>query len=106
MDDGRLDALLIEMLAPPEGQADAGFVSRVDKAVAEAELYSGWKRTLRNQLVTEALAILAIGGSLAFLAQAPAIRIALAGAPWLLSPAILSLFLLWMLVRSRPRLLA
>jgi hypothetical protein len=106
MDDPRLDALLGEMLAPPSGLPDLAFVARVDRAVTEAERYRRWQAAFRRQLVTEALTLAALAGSLAFLARAPAVAEALAAAPGLFWPALVSLLLLWALIRGRPRLLA
>jgi hypothetical protein len=105
MDDERLDVLLSEMLALPEGSEDPGFVSRVDRAVTEAEWYRGWKRALRFQVMTEALAVGAIAASIAVIAGAPGIREEIAGVPGLLWPAVLCLFLLWTLIRGGPRAL-
>lgn len=106
MDDTRLDSLLGEMLAPPSGPPDLAFVARVDRAVAEAERFRRWQAAFRRQLVTEALTLFALAGSLAFLLRVPAVGEALAAAPGLFWPAMLSLLLLWGLIRGRPRLLA
>lgn len=106
MDDSELDSLLRAALAPPEGPADRAFVVRVDRAVAEAERYRRWRAGLRRQLVTEALALGAVGGSLAFIAQVPEVREALDRAPGLAWSALLAMFLIWMLVRGRGGALA
>ena len=48
----------------------------------------------------------AIGASLAMLSQIPGVRSAIGQAPGLIWPLILMLFLLWLLMRGRGRLLA
>jgi hypothetical protein len=101
LDDRAFDALLAGALAPPEGPADRAFVARVDLAVAEAERYRVVRAAMRRQLVSEALAVAAVGGSLATVAQVPGIRAALADAPSLAWPAVLALLLFWMFVRGR-----
>lgn len=106
MDDTALDLLLREVLAPPERPADRGFVVRVDQAVAEAERYRRWRAGLVRQLVTEALALAAVAGSLVFVSQVPEVSEALAATPGLIWPAVLALFLVWMLVRGRRGALA
>jgi hypothetical protein len=106
MDDPELDKLLRSALAPPEGPADRGFVVRVDRALTEAERYRRSRAALRRQLVTEALALGAVGGSLAFLAQIGEVREALDQAPGLAWSILLAMFLVWMLVRGRGGALA
>ncbi|HEY0414593.1 MAG TPA: hypothetical protein VGD66_15780 [Allosphingosinicella sp.] len=101
MDDADFDALLREALAPPGRPADRGFVLGVERAVAEAERYRRWRSALVRQFVTEGLAVGAIAGSLAFIAQVPEVRGALDQAPGLMWSALLSLFLFWLLVRGR-----
>lgn len=106
MDDVELDALLKRELAPPAGLAEPAFVARVDRAVAEAERYRQWRSRILRQLMTELAAAAAIGGSFAFVAQAPEVRDTLARAPGLAWPALLLLLLLWTLMRGRPGALA
>jgi hypothetical protein len=106
MDDSDLDRLLSEALAPPERPADRGFVMRVDRVLVEAERYRRWRAGLVRQLVTEALALAAVAGSLVFVSQVPAVSAALAATPGLVWPAVLALFLVWLLVRGRSGLLA
>ena len=106
MDDPELDSLLRAALAPPEGPADRRFVIRVDRTVTEAERYRRWRSGLWRQLTVEALALGAVGGSLACIAQVPAVGEALGRAPGLAWPALLALLLFWMLVRGRVDLLA
>jgi sigma-70-like protein len=101
MDDAELDTLLRAALAPPKGPADRGFVVKVERAVAEAEMYRRWRAGLRRQLATEALALGAVGASFAFVAQVAEVHDALAKAPELIWPALLALLLFWMLVRGR-----
>lgn len=105
-DDLRLDLLLREALAPPEGPADRGFVLRVERAVIEEERFRRSRAALLGQLAGEALAVGAVAASLAFIAQAPQVREMLAAAPelgWLALPAML---LVWLLVRGRGGALA
>ena len=106
MGEDALDGLLSEMLASPERPVDTVFVARVDKAVAEAKRHRRLVRSLRSQLITEALALLAIGGGVAVLTQAPQINALVVGAPWLFWPALLMLFLMWLFISSRSRILA
>lgn len=105
-DDPELDRLLSEALAPPEGPADRGFVLRVERAVTEAERYRRRRAALLRQLAIEALALGAVASSLAFIAQAPQVREALERAPELGWLALPTLFLFWMLVRTRGGALA
>ena len=106
MDDAELDLLLREALAPPERPADRGFVMQVDWVVAEAERFRRWRAGLVRQLVTEALALAAVAGSLVFVSQVPQVSDALAAMPGLVWPAVLALFLVWLLVRGRSGALA
>jgi hypothetical protein len=106
MDDLEFDALLREALAPPERPADARFVRRVDLAVAEAERYRLWRARMLRQLTSEALAVAALAGSLACVAQVPELRAALAQTPELAWPALLLLLLFWLMIRTRPHALA
>ena len=106
MDEASFDALLKKELAPIEGPADRAFVARVDHAVAEAELYRRARRRIVGQLATEGLAVGAVAASLAFVARIPEIRDALTRTPELGWPALLLLFLFWLLLRGRPRVLA
>jgi hypothetical protein len=99
--DPEFDALLHTALAPPERPIDAGFVARVDRAVAEGERYRRRRASLLRQLGSEALAVAALGASLVYVAQAPAVQSALATTPELVWPALLSLLLLWILMRGR-----
>ena len=101
MDDRQLDSLLSAALAPPEGPADRDFVVWVDRAIAESERYRRWRAALRRQLVTEALALGAVAGSLALIAQVPEVGTALARAPGLIWPVLLAILLFWTLVRGR-----
>lgn len=105
-DDPELDRLLGEALAPPEGPADRGFVLRVERAVAEAERYRRWRARLWRQLATEAFALLAVGASLASVAQVGEVREALDKTPGLAWSALLAMLLVWMLVRGRGGALA
>lgn len=107
MDEAEFDALLKAELAPREGPADMAFVTRVDRTIVEAELYRASRAALKRQLGTELLAIAAIGGSLAILSQAPAVRETLSAAPGLGWTALLGLMLVWLLIiRSRAGSLA
>jgi len=106
MDDSELDLILREALAPPERPADRPFVVRVDRAVAEAERYRRWRAGLVRQLITEALALAAVAGSLVFISQVSEVSEALAATPGLIWPALVALFLFWRLVRGRGGALA
>jgi hypothetical protein len=106
MDDEELDILLNEALAPPEGAADRGFVLRVERSVAEEERYRKWRAALLRQLATEALALAALGGSFAVIAQVPAVEAMLTEAPGLIWAALVLLMLVWGLVRGRGNVLA
>jgi hypothetical protein len=106
MDDNEFDALLGEALAPPEGPADRGFVLRVERSVAEDERYRKWRQSFLRQLATEALALAAVGGSFAFIAQAPAVEAALTDAPGLIWAALVLLLPVWTLMRGRANVLA
>ena len=106
MNEAQFQTLLSEGLAPPERRADRAFTLKVERAVAEAELYRGWRRALLRQFVSEGLAMAAIGASLAMLSQIPGVRSAIGQAPGLIWPLLLMLFLLWLLMRGRGRLLA
>jgi hypothetical protein len=106
MDDEDLDILLRAALAPPEGPADRGFVLRVERSVAEEERYRRWRAALLRQLATEALALAAVGGSFAFIAQVPAVEAALTDAPGLIWAALVLLLLVWALMRGRGDVLA
>jgi hypothetical protein len=101
IDDPVFDQLLREALAPPERTADRVFVVRVERAVAEAERFRRWRAALLRQLAVEALALAAAAASLAFIAQAPAVRAALDKAPGLGWSGLLALLLFWILVRGR-----
>jgi hypothetical protein len=105
MDDAELDRQLREALAPPDRPADRGFVLRVERAVAEEERYRRWRAAFLRQLVTEALALGAVGGSLAVIAQVEQVGAVLAEAPGLIWAAVLALLLLWALLRGRGRAL-
>jgi hypothetical protein len=106
MDDKELDILLSEALAPPEGPADRGFVLRVERSVAEEERYRKWRGAFLRQLVTEALALAAVGGSFAFIARVPPVEAMLTAAPGLIWAALVLLLLVWGLVRGRGDVLA
>jgi hypothetical protein len=106
MDDPELDALLREALAPPEGPVDRGFVLRVERSLAEEERYRRWRAAFLRQLATEALALAALGGSFAVIAQVPAVETALTDAPGLIWAALVLLLLVWALMRGRSNLLA
>lgn len=106
MDDAHFDALLREELAPPERPADRSFVLRVERAVAEAERYRRWRAALLRQFASEGLAVASVGVSLALIGRAPPVREALDQASWVLWPALLSLFLFWLLLRGRGGALA
>ena len=106
MNDADFERLLHEGLAPPERRADRAFTIKVERAVAEADLYRGWRRAILRQFVSEGLAMAAIGASLATLSQIPGVRSAIGEAPGLVWPLLLMLFLLWLLMRGRGRLLA
>lgn len=106
MDDNQLDTLLGEALAPPEGPADRGFVLRVERSVAEEERYRKWRAAFVRQLATEALALAAVGGSFAVIAQVPAVEAALTHAPGLIWAALVLLLLVWALMRGRGNVLA
>lgn len=102
MNEAEFDALLKAELEPPTGPVDMAFVTRVDRTILEAERYRASRAALKRQLGTEALAVGAIGGSLAVLAQAPGVREALSAAPGLGWTALLGLMLVWLLI-VRPR---
>jgi hypothetical protein len=104
MNDAEFERLLHERLAPPERPADRAFTLKVERAVAEADLYRSWRAALLRQFVSEALAVGAIGASLLTLSRIPGVRETLDQAPGLIWPLLLSLFLLWMLMRGRNRL--
>ncbi|HYE28598.1 MAG TPA: hypothetical protein VEA61_10240 [Allosphingosinicella sp.] len=106
MDDEKLDILLGEALAPPEGPADRGFVLRVERAVAEEERYRKWRAAFVRQLVTEAAALAALGGSFALVARVPAVEAALTETPGLIWAALVLLLLVWALMRGRGNVLA
>jgi hypothetical protein len=106
MDDPEFDSLLSEMLAPPEGPADRGFVLRVERAVAEAERFRRRRSAVRGQIASEGLAVAAVAASFAFVAQVPDVARLLAAAPGLSWAALLALLLVWMLVRGREGVLA
>ncbi|HEX6376279.1 MAG TPA: hypothetical protein VFZ91_11230 [Allosphingosinicella sp.] len=106
MDDNELDILLSEALAPPQSPADRGFVLRVERAVAEEERYRKWRAAFLRQLVSETLALAAVGGSFAFIAQVPAVEAALTEAPGLIWAALVLLLLVWALMRGRVNVLA
>jgi hypothetical protein len=106
MNEAQFETLLHDGLAPPERRADRVFTVKVERAVAEAELYRSWRRALLRQFVSEGLAMAAIGASLATLSQIPGVRSAIDQAPGLIWPLLLMLFLLWLLMRGRGRLLA
>ena len=106
IDETELDALLKAELAPPKGPADMAFVGRVDRTIAVAERYRTARQALQRQLMSEVLAIAAIGACLAFLSRVPAVREAFTAAPGLTFTALAGSFLLWLLIiRGRtPRL--
>ena len=106
MNEAQFEALLHEGLAPPERSADRAFTRKVERAAAEADLYRSWRRALLRQFVSEGLAMAAIGASLATLSHIPGVRSAIDQAPGLIWPVLLLVFLLWLLLRGRSRLLA
>ena len=106
MNEADFERLLHERLAPPERHADRAFTRKVERAVAEADLYRGWRAALLRQFVSEALAMGAIGASLVTLSRIPGVRDALGQAPGLIWPILLAVFLFWLLMRGRNRLLA
>jgi hypothetical protein len=106
IEDREFDALLQGTLAPPDRPADRGFVVRVDRALAEVDRYRTARARLLRQLASEGLAVGAIAGSLATLAQIPGLRVALGASPGLAWTALLGLFLFWLLIRGRPGALA
>lgn len=95
------EALLKRELAPSEAPAESAFVARVDRAVAEADLYRRARRQILRQLGSEGLAVGAVGASLAFVTRVPDVREALTQAPELLSIAGLLLLLFWLLVHPK-----
>jgi hypothetical protein len=103
MDEAGFEALLKRELAPSEAPAESAFVARVDRAVAEADLYRRARRRILRQLASEGLAVAAIGASLAFIARVPDVREALTQTPELLSVAGLLLLLFWLLVHPGQR---
>ncbi len=104
MPDSAFDAILAEALAPPARDKDPGFIARVDRAVIERERYLRQRGALRRQLGGEMLALAALGGSVALLARIPDVSEALAEAPTLAWPALLSLILFWVAVTRMQRL--
>jgi hypothetical protein len=106
MNEADFESLLHERLAPPERRADRAFTLKVERAVAEADIYRSWRAALLRQFVSEGLAMAAIAASLATLSRIPRVREAMDQAPALIWPVLLALFLLWLLVRGRGRLLA
>lgn len=106
MGDEDLDILLREALAPPEGPADRGFVLRVERSMAEGERYRKWRAAFLRQLTSEALALAAVGGSFAVIAQVPAVEAALTHAPGLIWAVLVLLLLFWALMRGRSNVLA
>ncbi len=104
MPDSAFDAILAEALAPPARDKDLGFIARVDRAVIERERYLRQRGALRRQLGGEMLALAALGGSVALLARIPDVSEALAEAPTLAWPALLSLILFWVAVTRMQRL--
>ncbi|HYD37492.1 MAG TPA: hypothetical protein VEA60_07755 [Allosphingosinicella sp.] len=106
MDDEELDILLGEALAPPDGPADRGFVLRVERSVAEEERYRRWRTGLLRQLATEALALAALGASFAVIARVPAVEALLTDAPGLIWAVLVTLLLVWALMRGRGSVLA
>jgi hypothetical protein len=103
MDEAGFEALLKRELAPSDAPAESAFVARVDRAVAEADLYRRTRRRILRQLGSEGLAVAAVGASLAFIARVPEVREALTQAPGLLSVAGLLLLLFWLLVHPSGR---
>ena len=100
-----LDVLLGQALRLEDRPPDLAFAARVDAAVAEAERYRRWRAGMMRQLAGELLALAGLTGGVAVLAHAPGVGEALAGAPGLVWPALLSLLLLWMtLIRGPSRL--
>jgi hypothetical protein len=102
--DAGFDAMLAEALAPPDRAADRAFVALVDGAVAESERYRRQRAGLRRQLGGEMLALAALAGSIAVIARIPDVRAALAEAPNLAWPALLSLLIFWVAVTRMQRL--
>ena len=101
MTDDEFEDLLHRGLAPPAGPADPQFVARVGRAVAETERYRRWRRAILGQLGSEALALVAVAGSLGVVAQAPPVRALLAEVPALAWAMLLALAFFWLLLRSR-----
>jgi len=106
MNEAEFERLLHERLAPPERRADRAFTLKVERAVAEADLYRSWRVALLRQFVSEGLAMGAVAASLFTLSRIPQVREAVDQAPGLVWPVLLALFLLWLLMRGRGRLLA
>lgn len=106
MDDEKLDILLGEALAPPDGPADRGFVLRVERSVAEEERYGKWRSAFLRQLATEAAALAALAGSFALIARVPMVEAMLTDAPGLIWAALVLLLLVWGLMRGRGGVLA
>jgi hypothetical protein len=102
--DSAFDAMLAVALAPPKRDKDRGFIAKVDRAVIERERYLRQRSALRRQLGGEMLALAALGGSVALLARIPDVSEALAEAPTLAWPALLSLLLFWLVVTRMQRL--
>jgi hypothetical protein len=102
--DSAFDAMLGEALAPPKRDKDLGFVAKVDRAVIERERYLRQRSALCRQFGGEMLALAALGGSVALLARIPDVRDALAEAPTLAWPALLSLLVFWVAVTRMQRL--
>jgi hypothetical protein len=102
--DAAFDAMLAEALAPPKRDKDPGFMAKVDRAVVERERYLRQRSALRRQLGGEMLALAALGGSVALLARIPDVSDALAEAPTLAWPALLSLLIFWVAVTRMQRL--
>ena len=102
--DAAFDSMLAEALAPPKRGKDGGFIAKVDRAVIERERYLRKRSALRRQLAGEMLAVAALGGSVALLARIPDVSTALAEAPILAWPALLSLVLFWLVVTRMQRL--
>lgn len=106
MNEAEFERLLGEKLAPPERVADRAFALKVERAVAEADLYRSWRNALVRQFVSEGLSVAAVGASLVTLSRMPQLRDKLDHAPGLIWPVLLAFFLLWLLMRSRGRLTA
>jgi hypothetical protein len=102
--DAAFDAMLAEALAPPRRDQDLAFMAKVDRAIVERQRYLRQRAALRRQLGGEMLALAALGGSVFLLSRIPDVSAALAEAPTLAWPALLSLVLFWLAVTRMQRL--